>query len=613
MKITIKYIALILSALIILTGCGQAGFDESTNIDSHANISSTQSESQNTEAIHDTDNSSTEKSETEKTDTEKTEASIGSESEETEGNSDKTDTSCQETFGTEADTSRNDIEDTSSVTDKDETESDADKDGDKESCSSSDGKHTDINNDGDCDSCGISVIVIIDFYVINDLHGKFDDTSNNIGVDELTTYLKNAKKTDDNVILLSSGDMWQGSSESNLTKGLIITDWMSELDFVSMTIGNHEYDWGEELIELNADAADFPFLAINIYDRATNQRVEYCQPSIIVERDGLQIGIIGAVGDCYSSIASDKCEDVYFKVGSQLTELIKAESEKLRAQGADFIVYSIHDGYGSSSSTAGSITASKLSAYYDVSLSNGYVDLVFEGHSHQSYVLQDQYGVYHLQGGGDNKGISHVEISINFANDNSKVNTAEFVSNSKYSSLTDDPLVDQLLEKYADEIAKAKENLGKNARLRNSDEIMDLVAQLYYEKGVEVWGDQYRIALGGGFLKARSPYKIQAGDVKYSDIQSVLPFDNQIVLCSVKGKYLKSKFFETSNSDYHIAYGDYGASIKGSINANATYYIIVDSYTATYAPNNLTIVDTLDGDIFARDLLADYIKEGGWS
>jgi 2',3'-cyclic-nucleotide 2'-phosphodiesterase (5'-nucleotidase family) len=119
--------------------------------------------------------------------------------------------------------------------------------------------------------------------------------------------------------------------------------------------------------------------------------------------------------------------------------------------------------------------------------------------------------------------------------------------------------------------------------------------------------------LGGGFLKARSPYKIQAGDVKYSDIQSVLPFDNQIVLCSVKGKYLKSKFFETSNSDYHIAYGDYGASIKGSINANATYYVIVDSYTATYAPNNLTIVDTLDGDIFARDLLADYIKEGGWS
>ena len=84
------------------------------------------------------------------------------------------------------------------------------------------------------------MIVRIDLYNINDLHGKFNDGENHPGVDELTTYLKNARNTDDYVVLLSAGDMWQGQAESNMTKGKIITDWMNALDFAAMAIGNHE-------------------------------------------------------------------------------------------------------------------------------------------------------------------------------------------------------------------------------------------------------------------------------------------------------------------------------------------------------------------------------------
>jgi 2',3'-cyclic-nucleotide 2'-phosphodiesterase/3'-nucleotidase len=157
--------------------------------------------------------------------------------------------------------------------------------------------------------------------------------------------------------------MWQGSSESNMTKGKILVDWMNQLDFTAMAIGNHEFDWGEEYIASNAAFAEFPFIAINIYDRATNQLVDYCSPSVMVDRDGLQIGIIGAIGDCYSSIAVDKCDDVYFKVGRDLTNLVKNEADRLRREGADFIVYLIHDGYGNSSS--GSLSSSQMSSYYD--------------------------------------------------------------------------------------------------------------------------------------------------------------------------------------------------------------------------------------------------------
>ena len=182
--------------------------------------------------------------------------------------------------------------------------------------------HTDNDNNGACDLCNESVLVVVDFYNINDLHGKFADTSEQPGVNEMTTYFKKVRAKDDHVVLLSTGDTWQGSSESNLTGGLLMTDWMNQLDFVAMTLGNHEFDWGTEHIANNAELAEFPFLAINIYSKDTNTLVPYCQPSVMVEADGIQIGIIGAIGDCYSSISSDKVTDIYFKTGSELTALV---------------------------------------------------------------------------------------------------------------------------------------------------------------------------------------------------------------------------------------------------------------------------------------------------
>jgi 2',3'-cyclic-nucleotide 2'-phosphodiesterase/3'-nucleotidase len=470
--------------------------------------------------------------------------------------------------------------------------------------------HSDANSNGACDVCGQSVMTTFDFYSINDLHGKFADGDNHPGVDELTTYFVNARITDDNVVILSAGDMWQGSSESNLTYGMLMTDWMNQIGVTAMTLGNHEFDWGETYIQDNETLAEFPFLAINIYERATNTQVDYCQSSVVVEGDGIQIGIIGAIGDCYSSIAPDKVEDIYFKTGSELTSLVKKESEKLRKEGVDFIVYLIHDGYGSSSGTTSTVVPpSQMKSYYDISLSDGYVDLVFEGHTHQGYVIKDQEGVYHLQNRGDNKGgISHVEVAFNTVTGDCSINASELVNTDIYANMADDPIVNELLNKYEEQIAPGKQVLGHNSRRRSSEELRQLVADLYYQTGLAKWGDEYKITLGGGFLQTRSPYNLTAGDVKYSHLQSLFPFDNDLVLCSVKGRDLLSKFINSSNDNYYIS-GD--QTLMGNVNPNGTYYIVVDTYTATYAPNRLTVVEEYTQGIYARDLLAEYIRQGG--
>ena len=465
------------------------------------------------------------------------------------------------------------------------------------------GEHVDADNDGWCDvrGCGIYVIETIDFYNFNDLHGKFEDMDNNEGVDELTTYLENRKNIDDHVVILSTGDMWQGGTASNGTHGRIVTDWMNYLGFDAMTLGNHEFDWGQNAIKENVANAEFPILAINIYDNATGQRVDYCQPSVMIERGGVQIGIIGAIGDCYSSISSDKTQGINFKVGSALTSLVKAESVKLREAGADLIVYLIHDGT--------TYSDMNISDYYDISLSSGgYVDLVFGGHTHSYYITTDAYGVPHVQGGGDNsKGMTHVELDVNFANGNIDINVTDYVEVNSVKNLDDAPIVQELLDKYWNEIGWMYDSLGYNATIRKSSTIKSMVAKLYYEAGVEKWGDKYDIVLAGGSLNTRSPYDLAAGDVLYGDLQTILPFDNALYLCRIKGSNLKSKFL--NNSSYTV----YSTISSSQVKDNQYYYIVADSWTALYAWAQCETVELYDETTYARDLLAKYIQSGGWS
>ena len=50
--------------------------------------------------------------------------------------------------------------------------------------------HVDSDDDGRCDNCDLVIAVYLDLFAVNDLHGKIFDTSDQPGVDELTTYLK---------------------------------------------------------------------------------------------------------------------------------------------------------------------------------------------------------------------------------------------------------------------------------------------------------------------------------------------------------------------------------------------------------------------------------------
>ena len=84
-----------------------------------------------------------------------------------------------------------------------------------------------------------TTIQSLDFYTINDTHGAAVETASSYetGITRLSTFaLTTERAAPESTIFLSSGDMWQGSADSNLTYGQLMVNWMNVAGFESMDI-----------------------------------------------------------------------------------------------------------------------------------------------------------------------------------------------------------------------------------------------------------------------------------------------------------------------------------------------------------------------------------------
>ena len=69
-------------------------------------------------------------------------------------------------------------------------------------------------------------IVTVQLAAFNDVHGNALDSETGLGISKTATVINKLTNNKENTILISQGDMWQGSAESNLTKGFLMTEWM---------------------------------------------------------------------------------------------------------------------------------------------------------------------------------------------------------------------------------------------------------------------------------------------------------------------------------------------------------------------------------------------------
>lgn len=145
----------------------------------------------------------------------------------------------------------------------------------------------------------------------------------------------------DGAILIDNGDMWTGPTESTFLRGQPVIEAYNLIGVSAANVANHEFDFGRPVLEARAKEARFPFLGANIVDKSSGTSPWFVQPWVIVERRGVEVGIVGLsfVGTPQTTLARH-VQDLEFQ---DYAQTLRREVPRLREAGADVIAVLLHD------------------------------------------------------------------------------------------------------------------------------------------------------------------------------------------------------------------------------------------------------------------------------
>ena len=195
----------------------------------------------------------------------------------------------------------------------------------------------------------------------SDVHGQLwdwsyeDDQALPVGLAQISTIVKNTRAQNPNgTLLIDNGDMLQGTilTDDLYNREPLVTSAanpmitaMNTMNYDAMVLGNHEFNFGLNLIEKIKAEADFPVLSANIYKKADGQRLVAGTTTKALDIDGdgqsdLTVGIIGLTTPHIPNWDGPKVADLSFAP-------LKEEAQKAVAElrdSADIVIASIHAG-----------------------------------------------------------------------------------------------------------------------------------------------------------------------------------------------------------------------------------------------------------------------------
>jgi 2',3'-cyclic-nucleotide 2'-phosphodiesterase (5'-nucleotidase family) len=247
-------------------------------------------------------------------------------------------------------------------------------------------------------------LVTLSIVGTSDLHGAATPRNGRGGLPLLAGYIHNlrAVRASDGgaVLLIDSGDTFQGDVESNLSEGALIVDAYNAMGYAAEAVGNHDFDFGSidspaarqlpgdprGALKARAAQARYPFLAANLIDSATDRPVEWpnVRPSVLLEVAGIKVGVIGVM--TIDALRSTLAANVQGLRVAPLAPAIAANAATLRAAGAEIVVVAAHAGGRCErfDRPADLSSCESQSEIFQVaaSLPHGLVDVIAAGHTH---------------------------------------------------------------------------------------------------------------------------------------------------------------------------------------------------------------------------------------
>ncbi|NCW69565.1 MAG: multifunctional 2',3'-cyclic-nucleotide 2'-phosphodiesterase/5'-nucleotidase/3'-nucleotidase, partial [Marivivens sp.] len=190
----------------------------------------------------------------------------------------------------------------------------------------------------------------------NDFHARFepiskydstcsaeDNTAGDCfgGTARLVTAVAEARARSNNSILVDGGDQFQGTLFYTFYKGAMAAEFMNLLGYDGMTVGNHEFDDGPEVLRGFMDSVEFPVLMSNADFSGEALLSDKLLKSTVIERGGEKIGLIGLTPHDTDELASPGPNVIF----TDPVDAVQGEVDKLTAEGVNKIIVLSHSGY----------------------------------------------------------------------------------------------------------------------------------------------------------------------------------------------------------------------------------------------------------------------------
>lgn len=422
---------------------------------------------------------------------------------------------------------------------------------------------------------------------VNDFHGMIEEQGKNAGLSKLAGYIKQVRETEPNTVVLSAGDMFQGSVDSNLLYGKTVIDAMNDIGFDAMAAGNHEFDWGLDRLEQMSRSFQFPLLAANVTTAKTGQYLSFCRPYTLIEREGIKIGIIGLATPETAYKTNPR-----FVGGLQFADpalIVPPLVRELKGRGANIIIVLSHLGCNQDE-TSGIISGEAAGL---ASAVTG-IDLIVAGHSHAKVAGQVN-GVPVVQAKSWGRALGRVELTYDPGS--GKVIGAEAaVIDLNARALQEDAAVAAIVARDRLLVEPIKQEvLGQNFAALSHDRfqlsplgewVTDILRR---ESGADI-----ALQNGGGLRS-----ELLAGPVTKGRLYEILPFDNTLYTMELTGAEI-----------WQILEYGLGANKVGTLQFSG---VLVDY---GLAEQKITQIRTLHGAPLEKDRLYkvavnDFLASGG--
>jgi len=357
---------------------------------------------------------------------------------------------------------------------------------------------------------------------VNDFHGRLLPAPAG-GAARLAGVVKRERERNpEGTVLLSAGDMFQGTPVSNLFHGAPVLEILNALRFDAMALGNHEFDWGTGVLRKLLSGASFPFLSATAQDNA-GRPLPGALPFVFLERKGVRVAVVGVTTpDTPYATRRDNVKDlVFLDPVSALPEVLR----KVRSEGADAVVVLSHLGFDEDRRLAEAVPG---------------IDAIIGGHSHTSVPRPVRAGGAVVAQAGSHGawlGVLQLDVTPGGGPAVYREEGSGLLPVSEAAEVSPDPEIERIVEGYRARLAgEFRKVVGKAA--------VDLVRDFRRESNLgNLLCDAMRAATGAevAFLNAGGiRADLPKGEITLEQVYTVLPFENTLLAVDLTGERIAS-------------------------------------------------------------------------